>query len=190
MRHQLGIPKDALVVGSVTRLSPQKAPLDLVEAYGEIAKQYPNVWFVIVGDGQLRSEVEERLSSMGIKDKTILTGIRRDIPELMIAFDVFVLSSLWEGLPRVLPQAMATGLPIISTKVDGSSEVIKSGENGFLVPSGKPKELAEKVISLLEDESLRHQMGENSLLKASEFDAKKMVADIDILYQQLLQEKS
>ncbi|MCA9975394.1 MAG: glycosyltransferase family 4 protein, partial [Anaerolineales bacterium] len=186
MRQQLGIPQDALVVGSVTRLSAQKAPLDLVTAIIHVLRQQPDTWFVIVGDGELRPDVERALQTAGIANQVVLTGLRRDIPELMAAFDVFVLSSLWEGLPRVLPQAMATGLPIVCTQADGSAEAVIEGENGFLVTKGQPEELANKVVMLLKNEGLRQQMGENGRIQAPLFSAELMVADIDALYRRLL----
>ncbi len=186
IRQQLGIPADALVVGSVTRLSPQKAPLDLVAAFAHIYKKQPAAWFIIVGDGPLRPEVEADLAAADIADRVILTGLRRDIPELMAAFDVFVLSSLWEGLPRVLPQAMATGLPIVTTRADGSAEAVVDGENGFLVERGEPQALAQKILALLDDGELRERMGENGRARAHIFGARKMAQDIDALYQKLL----
>lgn len=186
VRQQLGIPAEALVVGSVTRLSPQKAPLDLVVAFSHIHKKQPDVWFVVVGDGPLRPEVEAELAQLGIADRVILTGLRRDVPELMAAFDVFVLSSLWEGLPRVLPQAMATGLPIVATQADGSAEAVVDGENGFLVARGEPQALAAKALLLLSDGELRKKMGDNGRSRAPQFGARKMVQDIDHLYQSLL----
>lgn len=186
MRQQLGIPANAPVVGSVTRLSAQKAPLDMAAAFAHIAQARPDAWFVIVGDGPLRPDVEHALQKAGIAAQTVLTGLRRDVPELMAAFDVFVLSSLWEGLPRVLPQAMASGLPIVCTLADGSAEAIVEGENGFLSPKGQPAHLAAHVIRLLQDGELRRRMGENGRLRAPEFGAEKMVADIDALYRRLL----
>ncbi len=186
IRQQLGIPADALVVGSVTRLSPQKAPLDLAASFSYIHKERPSTWFVIVGDGPLRPEVEASLAAAGIADRVILTGLRRDVPELLAAFDVFVLSSLWEGLPRVLPQAMATGLPIVATRADGSAEAVIDGENGFLVEPGRPEALAEKALVLLADEGLRGRMGRNGRVRAPQFGARKMVRDVNQLYQAFL----
>ncbi|HSH03964.1 MAG TPA: glycosyltransferase family 4 protein [Anaerolineae bacterium] len=189
MRAGLGIPAEALVVGSVTRLSPQKAPLDLVAAYAAIARQRPETWFVIVGDGPLRAEVEAAVAAVGLTERVVLTGLRRDVPELMAMFDLFVLSSLWEGLPRVLPQAMATGLPIVCTQADGSAEAVAEGENGYLVTRGEPLALAEKVLLLLGDEGLRGRMGAEGQKRAHEFSALKMVQDIDQLYKRLLRAK-
>lgn len=186
MRQQLGIPPDVPVIGSVTRLSPQKAPLDLVEAFALIHQQRPDAWFVVVGDGPLRPSVEERLQVLNLVDQVVLTGLRRDIPELMATFDLFVLTSLWEGLPRVLPQAMATGLPIVCTQADGSAEAVADGENGFLVPRGSAAVMAEKALILLDDAALRQRMGANGRGRATMFGAFQMVRDIDCLYQDLL----
>jgi glycosyltransferase involved in cell wall biosynthesis len=189
MRRQLGIPLDALVVGSVTRLSAQKAPLDLVATFGEVYRAHPDVYFVVVGDGPLRAEVEAALQAQGIAERTILTGLRRDVPELMATFDVFVLTSLWEGLPRVLPQAMATGLPIVCTRADGSAEAVTEGENGYLVERGNTTEMAERVLALLKDGDLRTRLGTEGRRRAPEFSVTTMVAEIDALYTRLLREK-
>ncbi|MFO7540898.1 MAG: glycosyltransferase family 4 protein [Chloroflexota bacterium] len=185
MRRRLGIPLEAPVIGSVTRLSPQKSPLDLIDAFAHVQQQRPDTWLVVVGDGLLRPQVEQRLEELGIASRVVLTGLRRDIPELMAAFDIFVLSSLWEGLPRVLPQAMASGLPIVCTAADGTAEAVVDGENGFLTPRGQPEALAARVLTLLADEQLRREMGENGRFRAPEFGAVKMVQDIDNLYRLL-----
>lgn len=186
VREQLGIPAGVPIVGSVTRLSEQKAPLDLVNACAHIHRQQPKTWFVIVGDGPLRPAVEEAIEDQGLSARVVLTGLRRDIPEIMAVFNVFVLSSLWEGLPRVLPQAMATSLPIVCTRADGSAEAVIDGENGFLVPKGEAELLAGKVLTLLGDDELRRRMGENGRSRAPEFGAEKMVRDIEALYRSLL----
>jgi glycosyltransferase involved in cell wall biosynthesis len=160
----------------------------LLEAFAHIQQQRPDAWLVVVGDGPLRPQVEQQLAELRIAGKVVLTGLRRDIPELMAAFDIFVLSSLWEGLPRVLPQAMASGLPIVCTEADGTAEAIVEGENGFLAPRGRPDLLAAHVLTLLGDEQLRRKMGENGRARAPEFGAVKMVRDIDALYRRLRDE--
>ncbi len=188
-RTALGIPLDAPVVGSVTRFSPQKAPLDFVRAASIVAQSVPYAWFVMVGDGPLRTEVEMLANESGLTDRLVLTGLRRDIPELMAAFDIFVLCSLWEGLPRVLPQAMTTGLPIVATAIDGNAEAITDGENGLLVPAGDPAALAGAIVKLLRNPSEATGMGQAGRARASEFGVRKMVDEIARLYTQLLIEK-
>ena len=186
VRASLGIPVDVPVVGSVTRLSAQKAPLDLVRAAAIVAQSVPNVAFVIVGDGPLRPQVEALIGELGLRDRIKLTGLRTDVPDLMSAFDVFVLSSLWEGLPRVLPQAMAAGLPIVATAVDGNAEAVQDGVNGRLTPPGDATALAEAVIQLLRDPGQAARFSQAGLDRVAEFDARRMVDQVAGLYEQLL----
>jgi glycosyltransferase involved in cell wall biosynthesis len=188
-RAALDIPLTNPVVGTVTRLSPQKAPLDFIKMAGIIAQDSPQTWFVVVGDGPLRPQVEAMATELGLMDRLILTGLRRDIPELMATFDIFVLSSLWEGLPRVLPQAMATGLPIVSTAIDGSGEAVVDGLNGRLVAPGDPHKLAHAVIELLDQPQLATKMGIAGRERADEFGARKMVDEVAELYHHLLTQK-
>lgn len=188
-RAAWGIPQDAVVIGSVTRLSPQKAPLDFVQAAAQVAQRYPQTYFMMVGDGPLRGEVEALAAELGIADRLVLTGLRRDVPELMAAFDLFALSSLWEGLPRVLPQAMATSLPIVATACDGSAEAITEGVNGFLVPPGEPAVLAERLCQLVADPVLAKQMGAAGYARVAEFSDRGMVDALATLYRELLTAK-
>jgi glycosyltransferase involved in cell wall biosynthesis len=186
VRAELGIPVDAAVVGTVTRLSPQKAPLDFVKAAARVAEQRPDVHFVVVGDGPLRAEVEAQVAATGLAERFHLTGLRRDVPDLLHSFDLFALTSLWEGLPRVLPQAMAAGLAIVATAVDGNAEAVESGANGLLTPPGDPDALAAALLRLLDDPALAARMGAAGQARAEEFSARKMVDDIAALYEALL----
>lgn len=186
IRRQLGIPCDAVVVGSVTRLSEQKDPLTLIDALAQIHQMRPNVMSIVVGDGLLRSEVEGRIKSYGLSERILLTGVRREIPELMAVFDVFVLSSLWEGLPRVLPQAMATGLPIVCTRIDGSVEAVEDEVSGYLVAPRSAAEIAQKAVLLIDDSVLRHKLGAAGKERIQLFSADKMARDLDQLYTKLL----
>jgi glycosyltransferase involved in cell wall biosynthesis len=104
----------------------------------------------------------------------------------MHSFDVFALSSLWEGLPRVLPQAMAAGLPIVATAVDGNTEAVTDGANGFLTPAGDPGALAEALLKLLRDPALAARMGQAGLARIDEFGARRMAQQIESLYEELL----
>jgi glycosyltransferase involved in cell wall biosynthesis len=175
-------------VGTVTRLSPKKAPLDYVAAAAQVAAHRPDVHFVIVGDGPLRADVEARVVASGLAGRVHLTGLRRDVADLMHSFDVFALTSLWEGLPRVLPQAMAAGLPIVATGVDGNAEAVTDGINGFLTPPGDPQAMAIALLQLLEDPTLASRFGEAGQARADEFSAHKMIRDIAALYEALLAE--
>jgi len=187
VRGELGILDDVPVVGTVTRFSPQKAPLDCVRAMAIVVQEIPEARLVMVGDGPLREEVERLVRELGLGERVMLTGLRRDVPQLLTAFDVFILPSLWEGLPRVLPQAMAAGLPIVATDADGNAEAVAEGVNGYLVPRGDVAALAERVVRLLRDPALCSRMGQAGRERVMEFGVHKMVEDIAALYEALLE---
>ena len=189
MRKQLGIPKDAIVIGTVIRLSPQKAPLDFIQAAIMLAPKVDKIYFVLVGDGPLKDQVIQTAKEYNIYDRLIMTGLRRDIPELMNCFDIFVLSSLWEGLPRVIPQAMATGLPVVATAIDGSAEIVKDSQNGLLVPAGKPEFIVDAVMKILTKPELTKDIKNNALLTVDEYSAEKMVDHIESLYEKFVHKK-
>lgn len=186
LRDAVGVPRGAVVVGSIGRLAPQKAPLDFVDAARAVLDQEPATHFLMVGDGPLRPQVEARIAELGMTDSFTLTGLRRDVPELMAACDVFVLCSLYEGLPRVLPQAMATGLPIAATRVDGNAEAVVDGVNGLLSPPRDVPALAASLLRLVRDPALRRELGENGRRRAPGFSARKMADDLARVYDELL----
>jgi glycosyltransferase involved in cell wall biosynthesis len=183
------VPQEAVVIGTVTRLSPQKAPLDFVRAAAMVVKEAPGTWFIMVGDGPLRGAVEKLAAELRIADQLVLTGLRADVPELLAAFDVFALSSLWEGLPRVLPQAMAAGLPIVSTACDGCVEAVQHEVTGLLTPPGEPAALATAVLSLLKDPALARRVGAAGRGRAEAFSDRTMLEQIEALYVELLAKK-
>jgi glycosyltransferase involved in cell wall biosynthesis len=187
-RLELSIPPEAAVVGTVGRLSPQKNPMDLLIAARKVIREVPGVRFVIVGDGPLRGRVEDTIQSLGISQNVLLTGLRRDVPAIMATFDLFVLSSLWEGLPRVLPQAMAAGKPVVCTDVDGNAEAVVHGVNGLLVPPRNPESLADAILRLLKNPDLARKMGSEGRMMAAKYSSDKMVSDIETLYERLLAE--
>jgi glycosyltransferase involved in cell wall biosynthesis len=187
VRSELGIAPEALVLGNVGRFSVQKNPLGWVRVAGQVSRVIHECNFLLVGDGPLHREVEAALVEEGISDRAILTGLRRDVPRLMAAMDVFLITSLWEGLPRVIPQAMAMGLPVIANAVDGSPEAVISGETGYLCQFGALDEMSQRCIDLLRDPEKRQVMGRKGREYTSkEFDVRQMVTQIDSVYQGLL----
>jgi glycosyltransferase involved in cell wall biosynthesis len=174
------------VVGSITRLFPQKSPEDFILMANKILKNHSNISFVLVGVGPLRDQIKSLIAEFRISNKVMLTGFQSDIPELLSIMDVFVLTSLWEGLPRVLPQAMAMGIPIVATQVDGVPEAVKHGENGFLVPPKDFHALAERTLQLIQNPSLAKKMGETGKKMVDpEFCIKEMVRKTEQLYEDL-----
>ena len=189
-RHELGLPPDAPVLGNVGRFSAQKNPLDWVRVAARVARALPDCRFLLVGDGPLRAEVEALIADRGLTERFVLTGLRRDVPRLLAAMDVFLLTSLWEGLPRVIPQAMSMRVPVVANRADGTVEAITHGATGFLAEPGDLDALAAHCLTLLRDPEQRRVMGERGRAFAThEFDVREMVTRIDRLYRDLLTEK-
>lgn len=185
-RARIGLPEDAFVVGNVGRLSPPKCPELMLRAFARVSATRPQAHLVLVGDGWQRAEVETEAHRLGLGDRVRLLGLRRDVPELLRAFDVFVMSSSREGLPRTLSQAMAASLPVVATRVGGIPDAIVEGENGFLVESGDVAALADRLALLADDPALRARMGANGLARVEEFSVAGMVRRTEALYQALL----
>jgi len=185
-RRALGLPEGAAVVGSVGNFKPQKGPMELLKAFALVARQVPEAHLVVAGDGPLRGEFEEGVRAHGLEDRVRLLGWRRDVPGLLQAFDVFLLTSLWEGLPRSLLQARAAGLPVVATAVDGSVEAVEEGVTGYLVPPRNPLAAAGRVLELLGDAGLRRRMGEAARDGLEEFGIERMVERQDEIYRELL----
>jgi glycosyltransferase involved in cell wall biosynthesis len=161
-KMQFGIPEDALTVSMVARLEESKGHHILLEAAAKVVKAMPSVYFMIVGDGHLRPALEAQRDSLGLQDNVIFTGVQRDIPGVMRAVDIITFSSLWEGLPVALLEAMAMANPVVSTSVGGIPKVITDGEDGLLVPKEDADALATKLLKVLYDNDLRAHMGQNA----------------------------
>ena len=190
VRREIGLPPDVPVLGNVGRFSEQKNPLDWVRVAARVARVLPDCHFLLVGDGPLRAEVEALIAAEGFTNRFVLTGLRRDVPRMLAAMDVFLLTSLWEGLPRVIPQAMSMRVPVVANRADGTVEAISHGETGFLAEPGDLKALARYCLTLLREPERRRVMGERGRAFAvQEFDVRQMVAQIDALYEALLEKR-
>ncbi|MDH3237414.1 MAG: glycosyltransferase family 4 protein [Deltaproteobacteria bacterium] len=187
-RRLLAFPGDAPVVGTVAVFKHQKAPLDFVEVARRVAREVPNARFVMVGDGELRPEVERALANASLSDRFLLMGWRGEIPDLLRAFDVFLLTSRWEGLPKVVPQALISGVPVVATAVDGTREIVDDGKDGFLCPPGDVEGLAGRVVSILTGASRLDPSYKRDRLLA-EFHQTEMVRAQERLYEELLSRK-
>jgi len=189
-RRRIGVPAGAFVVGTVGRLSRQKSPLDLVAAFTKLAAGHPDAHLVLVGDGPQRAEVEREVARAGLRDRVHLLGLRADVPEILPAFDVFALASRWEGLPRVFPQAMAAGLPIVATRVAGAPDAITPGDNGWLVEVGDAQTFGAKLVALADDPVLARSMGQRGRARVEEFSARRMVDRLESLYTRLVEARA
>jgi glycosyltransferase involved in cell wall biosynthesis len=148
-RRSLGIPEGSHVVGSVGRLTTQKAYDIFLEAAVEIRTQLPDVHFLIVGDGPLADDLKAQASRLSLTPYVTFAGSRSDVEELLQIMDLFVNSSRWEGLPTVMLESMAARIPVVATDVSGNRELVKDGENGRLVPPNHPAALAQAIQDML-----------------------------------------
>ncbi|MFL5926541.1 MAG: glycosyltransferase [Gaiellaceae bacterium] len=184
-RRVLGLPEDAKVVGTAARLAEQKAPLDMVEAIAGLRRR--DVYMVWLGDGELRPAVERRIAERGLTDRFILAGDRDDVARLLPAFDVFALSSLWEGLPCSLVEAMTCGIPAAVTAVNSVPELVLSARTGLLARPGDPPSLTRAIAFLLENPDEAERMAEAARIQIGhQFRADRLGADLMHVYETAL----
>jgi glycosyltransferase involved in cell wall biosynthesis len=184
--YRLGLDPQFKTVGMVGRLDEQKNPLDFVRAAADVAREYPNVQFLIAGDGALRPDCERLIFELGLRNKFLLLGYRSDVDLILPSLDVVAMSSLWEGLPLVFQEAMSAGKPIVANDVDGVSDIVSDGETGFLVTPHRPREMAERIGYLLDHDSVRASMGETAQARSVVFSSERMTEAIEALYRELL----
>jgi glycosyltransferase involved in cell wall biosynthesis len=185
IRGELGIAGDAWVIGTVGRVAVEKNHALLVDAAAPLLG--PGTRLVIAGDGALLAALREQVTRLGVADFVHLLGARRDVPDVLNAFDTFVLSSDTEGLPLVVPEAMATGLPVISTRVGGVPSVLDEGQTGFLVPPRDTQALRDRVAQLRADPAGSRALGDRARAAAiARFSAERMQREYLDLYARVL----
>lgn len=150
-------------------------------------QSYPNIRFLVVGDGDLRTELQEQAERLGITDSVIFTGFRSDAFSIISAMDILVISSLSEGGPLTLFEAMAAGTAVIATNVIGLSHFVKPGESGYLVPSQDSEALANRILELVQDQELCEKMGHVAKSMIQKQDNKSTVKAIEQCYEAVLQ---
>ena len=187
-RAAIGCPEGQPVVGTVTRLCRQKDPVTLLKAVRRVVDARPDVHCVIVGDGPLRRAVDDLIDELELGGHVTLLGSRDDVSTLLAGFDVFALSSQWEGLPRVVVEAMAAGVPVVTTDAGGVAEAVESGVCGVVVPVGDAAALADGVVALLDDRRLADRFARLAESRVAEFDTAAMIERLEALYVELLAE--
>jgi lipopolysaccharide/colanic/teichoic acid biosynthesis glycosyltransferase len=187
LRRELGIPSDAPLVGIVGRIFPIKNHGLFLEAAALVAAKEPGARFVVVGDGTLRSDMEAVARQLGIGERTIFTGWRRDLPRVYADLDVLVVSSDNEGTPVSAIEAMAAGCPVVATRVGGLPDLIEDGEVGHLVAARDAGAMSGAILGLLRDGDRAHRMGQSArALVRNRYRAERLCRDIEALYTELL----
>jgi glycosyltransferase involved in cell wall biosynthesis len=184
---QFYLPMNAPVVGNVAALVPQKGHQYLIDAAALVVREVPDARFVIVGEGELREALERQIRDKHLERHVFLAGFRTDVLALTKGFDVFVMSSIHEGMCVALVDAMAAGKAAVGTRAGGIPEVLVDEHTGLLVEPRDPKGLANALVRLLTDEGLRHRLGSAALARAREFfTVDRMVRETADLYERVV----
>jgi len=184
-KNSLGIPAESMLIGSVGRLADQKGYVYLLDAAAKLLAEKPDLYFIFVGDGPLAEEHKNQAHALGIEQNVIFTGGRTDVEELLACFDLFVSSSLWEGLPTVLLEAMAAGVPIIATDIPGTNELIEHNYNGLLVEPYNPDSLKTGILNLLKFQELRQRFVLNAFSSLKQYEMPQIAKAYEDLYIEL-----
>lgn len=186
-RKELNLDSNHLLLGSVGRLSNQKDPITMIEAFCIVIKRFPSAHLTLVGDGELRDEILIKIDQLQLNGRVHLTGNKNDPWKIYHSLDLFIMSSIYEGLGRSITEALSCGVPVVCTSVEGVPEIVRDNKTGILVPPKDPGALATGIIKSLNDMDNARKMAEEGRKFVNEnFDVKKMVDDIDTLYDTLL----
>ena len=191
IRAELSIAENVLLVLFIARFTSHKQPLALIAAFAEALKSNPNMHLLMVGDGDQKNEAIVLIEKLGLKNKITLEAFRQDVPDVLAAADIFVLPSLWEGLPIGLLEAMAMGKTVIASNVDGTSEVVQHNENGWLIETDDLiANLGKALIELSGDEERRNRYQQQAVKTVNEkYNASTMTRQIENIYLQVLKVK-
>jgi glycosyltransferase involved in cell wall biosynthesis len=187
VRRSLGVPADAPLVGKVARLEARKGYRYFLDLAETVLQHVPTTHFVGLGAGEEHAELRAEVERRGLAGRVHFPGFRQDIADVLAVLDVAVLTSLWEGLPRVLVQAAACGVPAVTFAVEGAHEVVKEGVNGWVVPMRDVPAMAERVVALLTDSRRARAMGAAGRgLVCETWAAETMVSEIARAYEDLM----
>jgi glycosyltransferase involved in cell wall biosynthesis len=182
-KAELGL-ESKFVLVNVSRLHPQKDHATLIRAFQIVRKKSPGTHLLLVGDGPCRSKIEELVASMDLTQDVTITGFTNEVRKYLAASDIFVLSSLFEGISISLLEAIASGKPVVATRVEGNSEVIIHGVTGLLVPPQDPEMLADSILQIRSDSALRQRLASKSLQRLHEhFGLKAMAKSYYEIYE-------
>ncbi len=187
VKTSLGLSPSARLIGSVGRLDRVKGHTYLLDAFGVLAPRFPDLYLALVGDGEMLLDLRSRVEQSGLTDRILFLGWREDIPDLLHAFDLFVFPSLSEGMGRALVEAMASGLPIVATRVCSVPEVLAEGKAGYLVEPANSAALAQGIETLLLDPALCSRLANAARERAPRYSVETMLHKIQALYQDLLE---
>jgi glycosyltransferase involved in cell wall biosynthesis len=183
VRNEFNLPRAASLLTTVAVLRPPKGIEFMLRAMPAILESRPDAYYLVVGDGTHREALENETRRLGLRERVVFAGLRKDVPRLLAASDIFVLPTLTEALPTVLAEAMAARLPVVASAVGGVPEMIADGENGILVPPAQPEALSRACAALLSDAETRRGMGERGWqIVQQKFNIETQVRQLENIY--------
>jgi L-malate glycosyltransferase len=190
LKQQLGVPQDAVVIGTLAVFRFQKRIKEWLEVFATVSSRYPNVVGVIVGDGPLKAEIEQHRKALGLEERVIMPGLQTEVKPWFSAMDIFMMTSQFEGLPIALLEAMSMECAIATTDAGGVKEVVKHEQNGLVVPVENWKELEEQVAFLVNNPVQRKSLAKEGRARVeAAFGMKRMVRELEDLYGRVLNHK-
>ena len=184
-KRKLGLPKDAAIVGTVTRLHENKGNKYLIAAMPKILEKVPNALIVVAGEGPLQPDLEKQADELGIKNKVKFVGFQSDVPAVMSTFDVMVYPSLWEGTPLTCFEALGMGKALVSTYCDGLVQVLDNDKTALMCEMKDPDGLAEQIVHVLTEPETRARLEKATLELSPRYDIQNFVNNMEVLYEEL-----
>ncbi|MBT8829375.1 glycosyltransferase family 4 protein, partial [Lactobacillus delbrueckii subsp. bulgaricus] len=189
-RKELGIPENAVVIGQIGRLSPQKAPDIFVKMATLVKKEIPHAFFVMVGDGELRDEIWKLIKSKHLEDSFLITGWVENPTIYLKNMDVATLLSRWEGFGLAIAEYMCAGVPLVATNVDAIPYVVSNGVDGILVEKDDFEQAAKKVIEIEKDKKLANKLIKNGLVTVTmKYSVRRVCSETYKLYNKITKER-
>jgi glycosyltransferase involved in cell wall biosynthesis len=184
-RAEMGIGADVFAIGTVTRLHESKGNSYLVDAAARVVAQRPSARFYLVGEGPLLADLESQARRLGLGDRFVFAGFRRDVARTLSAFDLSVFPSLWEGTPITAFEALAMGKPIVATDADGLLDILTDGRDAVIVPKREPAALADGIIRLMDHPDERARLSHGARATGRRYDIDVFVRKMERLYELL-----
>lgn len=187
--RELNIPEDSFIIGMVARLTKAKSPETFIKVAKIVSVKIPNSYFILVGDGELRQQVEEQIVNNNLQDKFLITGWTYEVEKYISLFDIALLTSKWEGFGLAITEYLAAGVPVIASNVGGITNIILDGYNGYLIEPDNINGFSEKILLVHDNFNIRDLIVNNGRLTVkTKFDINRVVSEHKIIYENIFKE--
>lgn len=183
---EIGFTEDNFIIGNISRFDEQKNQKLILQAAYYLIRKYPNMRFVFVGSGHYLQQMKDLARDSNIEDYIVFTGEQEDLRRYYSIFDIFVFPTLWEGMPYVLLEAMASRLPIICSRIPNLLEVIKPDHSAFVIDPMDMDDLFRKISALYQSKELREELAQNAMIESTQYDESEVIPKIENIYKEVM----